>query len=93
VSAELSATGNSASGVTAIFYDGDPHAGGTAFGLERSPYIAENDTYEVKAPYYANTCGTHELFIVVNKDTPDEILRRSSPVIVDCARTFNPFDR
>jgi FG-GAP-like repeat len=91
VSAELSAAHKSASGVTAVFYEGDPHAGGTAFGLERSPYIAENDTYEVKAPYYAKTCGAHELFIVINKDTPDEILRRSSPVIIDCARAFNPF--
>ncbi len=84
VSAELSATNNSASGVTAVFYDGDPDAGGTIFGLERSPYIGENDTYQVMAPYYARSCGTHELFVVVNKDTPSEIVRRSSPVIVDC---------
>ncbi len=88
VSALLSATNNSASGVTAVFYDGDPHEGGTAFGLERSPYIAENGTYQVKAPYQANTCGTHQLFIVVYKGTPEEILRRAPPVIVDCAAGF-----
>jgi hypothetical protein len=89
VSTELSAANNSASGVTAIFYDGDPHAGGTPFGLERSPFIAENDTYQVKAPFYASTCGKHVLFIVVDKDTPNEVLRRSHPVMVDCG-PFSP---
>ncbi len=92
VSADLSAAKNSASGVTAIFYDGDPHAGGKPFGLERSPYIAENDTYQVKAPYHANTCGAHDLFIVVNKDAQNEILRRSPSVIVDCG-IFTPNKR
>ncbi len=85
VSAELSATKNSASGVTAFFYDGDPDAGGTMIGLERSPYIGENDTYQVMTPYYARACGKHQLFVVVNKDTPAEVVRRSSSVIVDCA--------
>ena len=84
VSTELSAANNSASGVTAVFYDGDPHNGGRPFGLERSPYIAENDTYQVKAPYYAHTCGAHSLFVVIDQDTPNEILRRSPPVMVDC---------
>ena len=67
-----------------MFYDGNPHAGGRAFGLERSPYISENGNYQVEAPYLANTCGTHELFIVVHKDAPDEILRRAPPVRIDC---------
>ncbi len=93
VSAELSAENNSASGVTAIFYDGDPHAGGTAFGLERSPFIAESGTYQVKAPYYVRACGVHELFIVVHKDTPEEILRRAPPVRIDCASPFSPARR
>ncbi len=84
VSALLSAN-SSASGATAVFYDGDPHTGGTAFGLERSPYIAANGTYQVKAPYQARACGTHQLFIVVGKDTPNEILRRAEPVRVDCS--------
>ena len=84
VSALLSASGNDASGVTAVFYDGDPHNGGKAFGLELSPYIAQNGTYQVLAPYHTNTCGTHQLFVVVGKDTPTEILRRAEPVRIDC---------
>ncbi len=88
VSAQLSATDNSASGVDAVFYDGDPDAGGTAFGYELSPYIAENDTYQVKAPYVASTCGTHQLFVVVGQGTSHEIVRRSPPVRVDCSQSM-----
>jgi hypothetical protein len=88
VSAQLSATDNSASGVDAVFYDGDPNAGGTAFGYELSPYIAENDTYQVKAPYAASACGTHQLFIVVGQGTSHEIVRRAPPVRIDCSQSM-----
>jgi hypothetical protein len=84
VSTMLSATNNGASGVTAVFYDGDPHAGGTAFGMERSPYVAQNGTYQVKAPFQGTACGTHQLFVVLGKDTPNEVLRRASPVRIVC---------
>jgi hypothetical protein len=70
--------------VTAVFYDGDPQNGGTAFGLERSPYIAQNDTYQVLATYKPHTCGTHQLFIVVGQGTTGEIVRRAPPVRIDC---------
>ncbi|MBV9303841.1 MAG: hypothetical protein JOY53_17165 [Acidobacteriaceae bacterium] len=83
VSTLISAEGNSASGVTAIFYDGDPHAGGTAFGVERAPYVAENGLYKIEAPYYASTCGTHEIFVVVHEGSPNEVSRKS-PLTVDC---------
>jgi hypothetical protein len=85
VSAPLSATGNSASGVTAVFYDGDPHAGGRAFGLERSPYIAQDGTYTVSAPYFADSCGKHDIFVIVDEDTPHEVLRRAHPLKIDCS--------
>jgi len=88
VSAPLSAIGNSASGVTAVFYDGDPQNGGTAFGLERSPYIAQGGTYQVLAPYHTYSCGTHQLFIVMGQGTPGEIVRRAPPVRIDCASDF-----
>lgn len=84
VSAQLFATGNSASGVDAAFYDGDPDAGGTPFGYELSPYIAENDTYQVKAPYVASACGTHQLFIVVGQGTSHEVVRRAPTVRIEC---------
>lgn len=84
VSAQLSAEDNNVAGVTALFYDGDPDAGGTVFGLERAPYIAENDTYEVRAPYHATSCGKHDLFIVVHQGTPNEIVRRAPPLHIVC---------
>ena len=83
VSTLISAENNSASGVTAVFYDGDPHAGGTAFGLERAPYIAENGLYKVEAPYYANACGTHEIFVMVHEGSPNEVLQKST-LTIDC---------
>ncbi len=86
VSAEVSAEANSASGVTALFYDGDPHGGGSVFGLERIPYIAENGTYQVEAPYRAGACGKHELFVVMHEGTPDEVVSLPRRVRVDCAR-------
>jgi hypothetical protein len=85
-SAKLMAENNSASGVTALFYDGDPHEGGVVFGLERIPYIAENGTYQVEAPYTASACGKHDLFVVVHEGTPDEVLSRIGKIKVDCAR-------
>ncbi|MBV9303840.1 MAG: hypothetical protein JOY53_17160 [Acidobacteriaceae bacterium] len=86
----ISAENNSASGVTAIFYDGDPHAGGTAFGVERAPYVAENGLYKVEAPYYASACGTHEIFVVVHEGSPNEVSRKSA-LTVDCtaSKTLN----
>jgi hypothetical protein len=86
VSAELVAENNSASGVTAFFYDGDPHDGGVVFGLERTPYIAQNGTYQVEAPFNADVCGKHDLFVVVHQGTPDEVLGRVGKLKVDCAR-------
>ena len=85
ITAKLRAENSSASGVTALFYDGNPHAGGTVFGLERIPYIAQDGTYEVEAPYSAGACGKHELFVVVHEGTPDEVLSRIGKIKVDCA--------
>jgi hypothetical protein len=78
VSTALTAEAASASGVTAVFYDGDPQAGGEAFGLERAPYIPENGVYEVEAPYFANACGKHDIFVVVHPGSSNEVSRRSS---------------
>lgn len=86
VSADLIAENNNASGVTALFYDGDPHADGTVFGLEQVPYIAENGTYQVEAPYNSGACGKHDLFVVVHEGTPDEAVWRVGKLKVDCAR-------
>ncbi len=79
----LNAEHNSASGVTAIFYDGDPNAGGTAFGFERAPYIAENSLYTIEAPYFASTCGPHDIYVVVHPGAADEVVQKSS-LTVEC---------
>jgi Tol biopolymer transport system component len=58
--------------------------GGVVFGLERVPYVAENDSYQVEAPYSAGACGKHELFVVVHEGTPDEVVQSVGKVKVDC---------
>jgi hypothetical protein len=85
-SATVTAENNSASGVTALFYDGDPHDGGVVFGLERIPYIAENESYQVEAPYRAAACGKHELYVIVHEGTPEEVLWSLGKIKVDCAQ-------
>jgi hypothetical protein len=84
VSAMLRAGSKDASGLTVWFYDGDPNSGGTVFNGERVPYIPANRTFRVLALYHAPSCGTHELFLVVNRGTRNEIVRRADPVRVAC---------
>jgi hypothetical protein len=92
VSAPLSTPQGSASGVTALFYDGDPHAGGKAFGAERA-YVGADDPYDAKVSYRTNTCGKHDLFVVVGKDTPDEVSRRAAPIKVSCTGVIGLAER
>jgi len=84
VSATLSTGGAPISGISASFYDGDPKEGGRVFGVERIPYIAADTTYDVATTYLTNTCGTHQLFVVLNKGRSGEIVRRAPPVRVNC---------
>ena len=69
VSALLSTSDEPADGVLATFYDGDPIANGRAFEAELVPYIRANDVFQIRVPFCARTCGTHELFVVVGEGT------------------------
>jgi hypothetical protein len=60
VSVPLSVRHGRALGVTAVFYDGDPHDGGKPSDAERASYIGPRDPYEAKVSYRANSCGRHE---------------------------------
>ncbi len=84
VSATLMTSSAPVSGITAAFYDGDPQKGGRRFGAERVPYIAADTSYDVATTYRTNSCGTHQLFVVVNEAKAGEIVRRAHPVRVDC---------
>lgn len=84
VSATLSASGAAASGISANFYDGDPREGGKLFDLEQIPHLAESDPYLVQTFYRTNTCGEHQLFVVVNAGNPHEVIRRAPPMRVAC---------
>ncbi|MBV8708873.1 MAG: VCBS repeat-containing protein, partial [Acidobacteriaceae bacterium] len=81
----VSAQSSDALGVTAQFYEGDPKNGGELLDTERLAYLNADQTYEVRIVYRAHTCGTHELFVVVNKNLPNEVVRRAQPVRVDCS--------
>jgi hypothetical protein len=84
ISATLSASGAAASGISANFYDGDPQKGGRLFDVERIPHIRQDDLYPALASYQTSTCGTHQLFVVVNQGKSTEIVRRAPPVRVVC---------
>jgi hypothetical protein len=87
VSAILSANGRAASGLDAIFYDGDPRQGGRPIAVKRIPYIADNARYKVEALYHSDSCGVHELFLVVNRGRPNEVVRRAPPLNIACSRS------
>lgn len=87
VSAMLFANGRAAVGLDAIFYDGDPRQGGRAIGAQRIPYIADNARYKVETLYHSRNCGVHDLFLVVNRGRPNEVVRRAPPLNVACSRS------
>jgi hypothetical protein len=89
VSATLLPSGET-SGVTVNFYDGDPQDGGRMFRETRVPYIAENAPHRIRAAYRAETCGTHQLFAVVNQGKNSEVVRRAPPLHVNCSSKIAP---
>ena len=84
VYAPVSTDENTDQGVTTQFYEGDPKAGGEMFDVERLAYLDGGKTYEETVIYRARSCGTHELFVVVNKGLPNEVVRRAEPVRIPC---------
>jgi hypothetical protein len=84
-SAMLFGNGRAASGLDAIFYDGDPRQGGRAIAVQRIPYITDNARYKVETVYHSRNCGVHELFLVVNRGRPNEVVRRAPPLNVACS--------
>jgi hypothetical protein len=87
VSVLLSTEDTNARAVTAVFYDGDPEASGKVFGVERAPAVWAEHAYLAKALFRPQSCGVHKLFVVIDKDTPGEMLRRAAPLRVSC-RSF-----
>jgi hypothetical protein len=84
ISASLLARGGEASSITANFYDGDPRLGGRLFEMQRIPHFAQNEPYQLQTLYQSNTCGVHELFVVVNVGRSSEVVRRAPPLRVAC---------
>jgi hypothetical protein len=86
ISATLSASAGEAAGISANFYDGDPQQGGRLFDVEQIPHITSNENYLVQTLYRTNTCGVHNLFVVVNAGQ-HRVVRRAPPVSVICSRS------
>ena len=84
LSVTLTARGAAFSDISVNFYDGDPQSGGRLFAAEQIPSLASNSQRIMQATYRANTCGVHQLFVVVNGGKPTEQVRRAQPVRVDC---------
>ena len=87
LSGTLSVKDGIASGVSLRYYDGDPAQDGHLFGMDLIPRIRQGDAYPMSKRYMPGTCGVHQLFAVVNKGKPTEVVRRAEPVRVDC-KTF-----
>lgn len=85
VSASLTGANGSESNAFAVFYDGDPRAGGKAFDVERANHIAAGGSHLVKVLYRPTSCGVHELFVAVGRSTKNEVIRRAAPVRVECS--------
>src|SRR5205823_896633 len=86
VAALLRTQQQSASGVSVVFYDGDPQHGGTAFDVERLPYIRAHDTAEARVLFRSNVCGEHRIYVTVGKGKPYEVTDASRPFKVQCAQ-------
>jgi len=84
VSATVTAEGADARTMSVNFYDGDPKEGGRMFEMVRIPHIPEGNRYKVVASYRPHTCGTHELFAVINEGKPNEVVRRAPTLRVAC---------
>jgi hypothetical protein len=84
LSATLVATAGDASGVSANIYDGDPKQGGRLINVVQIPHIAQGTPCKIRMQYRTNTCGVHQIFVVVNKGKPSEVIRRAHPLRVAC---------
>ncbi|MBA3353843.1 MAG: hypothetical protein H0U23_15725 [Blastocatellia bacterium] len=87
VTASLSAPAAAASGVSVIFYDGDPQKGGKAFDIERVPHVRAGDTYQVKVPFKPQSCGAHQVFATATGGQTSKVRGSTGMVVVRCKKT------
>jgi hypothetical protein len=69
-------------GLQVAFYDGDPVAGGTLFGVDRKPHLHADSTYDFRVGFGSNVCGTHNIYIVVGSGTRHEHTAKLRPIEV-----------
>jgi hypothetical protein len=74
----------SASGVSVVFYDGDPQHGGQAFDAERIAHIRAHDAAEARVLFRSDVCGEHRIYITVGTGKPYEVTDASRPFTVQC---------
>jgi hypothetical protein len=84
VAAHLRTHTQSASGVSVVFYDGDPQNGGRAFDEERIAHIRPNDTAQARVLFRSDVCGAHRIYVTVGQGEPYEVTDASHPVQVPC---------
>jgi hypothetical protein len=70
-------------GLTVLFYDGDPTAGGQAFDVERVVHLRADDAYAVSVPFQSDVCGKHKLVVVAGQGTAFEQMGKAN-VHVKC---------
>ena len=69
-------------GLKVAFYDGDPRAGGTLFGLQHLPYLRANSTYDFRVKFHSDVCGKHSIYVVPGLGTRHEHKAKLKPIQV-----------
>ena len=57
------ADGDHLDGVLALFYNGDPEAGGELFDMEMIPRIPRGGIFVTPVPFQPRSCGVHRIFV------------------------------
>lgn len=84
VSAPLSVV-TDATDETIFFYDGDPKANGEIFEMQIAPHVSPDKAFLAEGVYHPRTCGAHDLYIVANQGTHDEVVSTAGRVTVVCS--------
>lgn len=74
-------------GLSVVFYDGDPKAGGRAIGMHSVPHLSKGRSYEFVLPFRSRECGAHRIHAVTAPGTRFEHSVVAETVTVDCERT------
>ncbi|MDX1415868.1 MAG: VCBS repeat-containing protein [Candidatus Promineifilaceae bacterium] len=90
VSGDIFAKGGEAQAVVVHFHEDDPEDESDVFDVENLPYIRPNDSYHFRVPHREVSCGTHDIWVIVNHRQDNEVRAKTS-FVVPCLSYFPVF--